>query len=174
MELNENLQVEMPADPNADAKAALEAVGISAEVAAFIFDEKGNRLVNVEAIEVGDTIKIEGISAKVDILTIESKDSDGNATTRTQPYVSVVTSGDRDVISLNRLIGTSKEKYFAPGRNAQHIDYDAAKVLRLPRRPAQAAALLATELKGKSYRLVEIAEECGREKDRTYYRFVEV
>ena len=158
---NTNAQVETSVDPNAEAKAALEAAGISAEIAAFAIDEKNNRVLNSEGLELGDELTIVGMADKLDSFNDNL-------------YAAVNVTGARDSISLGRLVGSPKEKYFEKGRkNTESIDYDSAKVLKLPRRIAD-AMLAIQAMKGKTIRLVAIANECGRDADRTYYRFVEV
>ena len=166
MDTNLDSKVQAPADPNAEAKAQLEAAGISADVAKFMYDEKNNRVLNSEGLELGDTLTIVGVSEKLE-------------TFNDNPYVAVNVTGARDSISLGRLVGSPKEKYFAKERTegdnklTEAIDYDPAKVLRLPRRIAD-AALAIQRMKGKTIRLVAIASACGRDADRTYYRFVTV
>ena len=162
---NTNAQVETPADLNAEAKAVLEAAGISAAMAAFAIDEKANRVLNSEGLELGDTFKIVGMADVPDSFT--------NDDDEVVSYASVIVVGDRDTISLNRLVGSPKEKYFADGRNKQKLAYDITKVLRLPRRIGEAMAAI-QKLAGHSFKLVEIAENCGRDGSREYYRFVEV
>ena len=152
-------------DPNAEAKAALEAAGISAEMAAFAIDERANRVMNSEGLELGDKFTIVGMASKPDGF---KNDKDELIS-----YAAVNVTGDRDTISLNRLVGSPKEKYFADGRNDQKMEYDPAKVLRLPRRIGDAMVAI-QKLSGHTYQLVEIAEGCGRDADREYYRFVEV
>ena len=166
MDTNLDAKVTTPEDPNAEAKAQLEAAGISADVAKFAYDEKNNRVLNSEGLELGDTLTIVGVSDKLE-------------TFNDNPYVAVNVTGARDSISLGRLVGSPKEKYFAKERTegdnklTEAIAYDSDKVLRLPRRIAD--AMLAVQgMKGKTIRLVAIASACGRDADRTYYRFVTV
>lgn len=164
MDTNLNAQVEAPVDLYAEAKAKAEAAGISAEVIKLAFDEKNNRVLNSEGLELGDTMTIVGVADKTDSFN-------------ENPYIVVNVTGARDTISLGRLVGSPKEKYFAPERCAgddaltQAIEYDAAKVLRLPRHIGDAAVAV-QGMKGKTIKLVAIAEACGRDADRTYYRFV--
>ena len=128
---------------------------------AFAIDEKNNRVLNSEGLELGDELTIVGMADKLDSFNDNL-------------YAVVNVTGARDSISLGRLVGSPKEKYFAKGReNTESIDYDSAKVLKLPRRIAD-AMLAIQAMKGKTIRLVAIANECGRDADRTYYRFVEV
>ena len=161
---NVNAQVETPVDLYAEAKAKAEAAGLSAEVINLAYDEKGNRVLNSEGLELGDTLTIVGVAEKTDSYN-------------ENPYIVVNVTGARDTISLGRLVGSPKEKYFAPERCTgddaltQAIEYDAAKVLRLPRHIGD-AAIAVQGMKGKTIKLVAIAEACGRDADRTYYRFV--
>ena len=167
MDTNLNAQVEAPVDLNAEAKAKAEAAGLSAEVIKLAYDEKNNRVLNSEGLELGDTMTIVGVAEKTD-------------TFNENPYIVVNVTGARDTISLGRLVGSPKEKYFAPERCisddthealTKAIDYDAEKVLRLPRHIGD-AAIAVQGMKGKTIKLVAIAEACGRDADRTYYRFV--
>ena len=163
---NVNAQVEAPVDLYAEAKAKAEAAGISAEVIKLAFDEKNNRVLNSEGLELGDTLTIVGIADKTDSY-------------EENPYIVVNVTGARDTISLGRLVGSPKEKYFTAERCkgddalTKAIEYDAEKVLKLPRRIGD--AMLAVQgMKGVTIKLVAIAEACGRDADRTYYRFVVV
>ena len=166
MDTNLNAQVEAPVDLYAEAKAKAEAAGISAEVIKLADEEKINRVLNSEGLELGDTLTIVGIADKTDSY-------------EENPYIVVNVTGARDTISLGRLVGSPKEKYFAPERCkgddalTKAIDYDAEKVLKLPRRIGD--AMIAVQgMKGVTIKLVAIAEACGRDEDRTYYRFVVV
>lgn len=145
------------------------AAGISEEVAAFVLSkERNNRALNQEGMEIGDKITIIGVADKVSEFTGD----DGGV----RKYVDVMTTGDRNSISISRLVGTAKRaKYFAPDRPDTTIiagGYDEAKVLNLPRHEAD-ALMAVVGLKGKTYQVVAIAEDCGAY-SQTYYLFAEI
>lgn len=145
------------------------AAGISEEVAAFVLSkERNNRALNQEGMEIGDKITIVGVADKVSEFTGD----DGGV----RKYVDVMTTGDRNSISISRLVGTAKRaKYFASDRPDTTIiegGYDPAKVLNLPRHEADALMAVAG-LKGHTYQVVAIAEDCGTY-SQTYYLFAEI
>ncbi len=145
------------------------AAGISEEVAAFVMSEqRNNRALNVEGMELGDTITITGIADKPSESVIDGA---------SRQWVDVLTSGDRNSISISRLVGTAKRnKYFAEGRPETEViagGYDNAKVLTLPNREGDALVEVATKHIGKTYKVVAIAENCGNF-DQTFYLFAEV
>ncbi len=145
------------------------AAGISEEVAAFVMSEqRNNRALNVEGMELGDTITITGIADKPSESVIDGA---------SRQWVDVLTSGDRNSISISRLVGTAKRnKYFAKGRPETEViagGYDTAKVLTLPNREGDALIEVATKHIGKTYKVVAIAESCGNF-DQTFYLFAEV
>lgn len=144
------------------------AAGLSEEVAAFVMSEqRNNRVLNQEGIEVGNKITIVGIADKVSESVI------GN---ESRQWVDVLTTGDRSTITISRLVGTAKRnKYFANDRPETEIiagGYDPAKVLTLPNREAEALVAV-QKLVGKTYQVVAIAENCGQF-DQTFYLFAEV
>lgn len=144
------------------------AAGISEEVAAFVMSEqRNNRALNVEGMEIGDKITIVGIADKPSESVIDGA---------SRQWVDVLTSGDRNSISISRLVGTAKRnKYFAEGRPETEViagGYDANKVLTLPNREADALVAV-LGLVGKTYQVVAIAENCGNF-DQTFYLFAEV
>lgn len=144
------------------------AAGLSEEVAAFVMSEqRNNRVLNQEGIEVGNKITIVGIADKVSESVI-GKES--------RQWVDVLTTGDRNTITISRLVGTAKRnKYFANDRPETEIiagGYDPAKVLTLPNREAEALVAV-QKLVGKTYQVVAIAENCGQF-DQTFYLFAEV
>lgn len=145
------------------------AAGLSEEVAAFVLSEqRNNRALNVEGMEVGDKITITGIADKPSESVIDGAQ---------RQWVDVLTTGDRNTISISRLVGTSKRnKYFADGRPETQViagGYDANKVLTLPNREADALIEVKANHIGKTYQVVAIAENCGQS-DRTFYLFAEV
>lgn len=145
------------------------AAGISEEVAAFVMSEqRNNRALNVEGMEIGDKITIVGVADKPSESVIDGA---------SRQWVDVLTTGDRNSISISRLVGTAKRnKYFAEGRPETEViagGYDAAKVLTLPNREGDALVEIATKHIGKTYQVVAIAENCGNF-DQTFYLFAEV
>lgn len=145
------------------------AAGISEEVAAFVMSEqRNNRALNVEGMEIGDKITITGIADKPSESVIDGQ---------SRQWVDVLTSGDRNTISISRLVGTAKRnKYFAEGRPETEVisgGYDPAKVLMLPNREGDALIEVVSKHIGKTYQVVAIAENCGNF-DQTFYLFAEV
>lgn len=145
------------------------AAGISEEVAAFVMSEqRNNRALNVEGMEIGDKITIVGVADKPSESVIDGA---------SRQWVDVLTTGDRNSISISRLVGTAKRnKYFAEGRPETEViagGYDAAEVLTLPNREGDALVEIATKHIGKTYQVVAIAENCGNF-DQTFYLFAEV
>lgn len=145
------------------------AAGLSEEVAAFVMSkERNNRTLNQEGMEIGDKITIVGVADKVSEFTGE----DG----KVRKYVDVMTTGDRNTISISRLVGTAKRaRYFAKERPETTVidgGYDEAKILTLPRHEAD-ALIAVNSLKGKTYQVVAMAEDCGTY-SQTYYLFAEV
>lgn len=144
------------------------AAGLSEEVAAFVMSEqRNNRALNQEGMEIGDKITIVGVADKVSESVIDNQN---------RQWVDVLTTGDRNTISISRLVGTAKRnKYFAAGRPETEViagGYDADKVLNLPNREAE-ALIAVQKLVGKTYQVVAIAENCGQF-DQTFYLFAEV
>lgn len=144
------------------------AAGLSEEVAAFVTGEqRNNKALNQEGMEIGDRITIVGVADKPSESVIDDQ---------VRQWVDVLTTGDRNTISISRLVGTAKRaKYFASGRPETQIisgGYDPEKVLTLPRREGDALVTV-LGLVGKTYQVVAIAEECGNF-DQTFYLFAEV
>ena len=145
------------------------AAGISEEVAAFVMSEqRNNRALNVEGMEIGDKITIVGIADKPSESVIDGQ---------SRQWVDVLTTGDRNTISISRLVGTAKRnKYFAEGRPETEVisgGYDPAKVLTLTNREGDALVEVMAKHIGKTYQVVAIAENCGNF-DQTFYLFAEV
>lgn len=145
------------------------AAGISEEVAAFVMSEqRNNRVLNVEGMEIGDKITITGIADKPSESVIDGQ---------SRQWVDVLTTGDRNTISISRLVGTAKRnKYFAKGRPETKViagGYDPAKVLTLPNREGDALVEVMSKHIGNTYQVVAIAENCGNF-DQTFYLFAEV
>ena len=144
------------------------AAGLSEEVAEFVMSkQRNNRALNQEGMEIGDKITIVGVADKTSESVIDNQKRE---------WVDVLTTGDRNTISISRLVGTAKRaKYFADGRPDTTIiegGYNADKVLTLPRHEAD-ALIAVLGLKGKTYQVVAIAENCGQF-DQTFYLFAEV
>lgn len=136
------------------------AAGISEEIAEFVMSEnRNNRVLNQEGMEVGDRITIVGVADKVSSFTGE----DG----KVRQYVEVMTTGDRNSISISRLVGTSKRaKYFGDDYSTKY-----GKILELPRREGD-ALIEVTKLIGHTFVVAAIAEECGQF-SQTFYLFAE-
>lgn len=144
------------------------AVGLSEEVAAFVTsDNRNNRALNQEGMEIGDTITITGVADKVSESVIDGQN---------RQWVDVLTTGDRQAISIARLVGTAKRsKYFANGRKETQVisgGYKPEDVLTLPNREADALVAV-LGLVGNTYKVVAIAENCGQF-DQTFYLFAKV
>jgi hypothetical protein len=146
-------------------KEDLISAGISEEIAAFVMSEnRNNRALNQEGMEIGDKITIVGISDKPSESVIDGV---------SRQWVDVLTTGDRNTVSIARLVGTQKRsKYFKEGRNEQKKAYAPEKLLTLPSREGDALTAV-IGLVGKTYEVVEIAENCGNF-DQTFYLFAEV
>lgn len=145
------------------------AAGLSEQVADFVLSkQRNNRALNQEGMEVGDKITIVGVADKTSDSVIDNV---------RREWVDVLTTGDRNTISISRLVGTSKRnKYFAEGRPETTViegGYDAKKVLTLPNREADALIAVLANHVGKTYQVVAIAENCGQF-DQTFYLFAEV
>lgn len=144
------------------------AAGLSEEVAAFVMSkQRNNRVLNQEGMEIGDKITIVGIADRVSESVINNE---------SRQWIDVLTTGDRNTITISRLVGTAKRnKYFANGRPETEViagGYDPAKVLTLPNREAEALVAV-QKLVGKTYQVVAIAENCGQF-NQTFYLFAEV
>lgn len=151
--------------------------GISEEIASFVMSkERDNRTLNQEGIEIGDKFTIIGIADKPSEQSIEGK---------MRKWVDVLTTGDRQTISIARLVGTSKRnKYFDKTKRAGENedgellvelseDFTSRKLLELPNREADALVEVATNHINKTYECVGIARECGQY-NATFLLFAEV
>lgn len=143
--------------------------GLSDEVVAFVMsDQRNNRALNQEGMEIGDKFTIIGVAGKPSEHVIDGQ---------SRQWVDVLTTGDRNTISISRLVGTAKRnKYFAEGRPENEVingGYDSAKVLTLPNREGDALVEIMSKHIGKTYQVVAIAENCGNF-DQTFYLFAEV
>ena len=143
--------------------------GLSQDVAEFVLSkERDNKALNQEGMEIGDKITIVGVADKVSQFT--GKDGE------VRKYVDVMTTGDRNTISISRLVGTAKRaRYFAKDREGTQVikgGYKDEDLLVLPRHEAD-ALIAVLGLVGKTYQVVAIAEDCGIY-SQTYYLFAEV
>ena len=142
--------------------------GLSQDVADFVLSkERDNPALNQEGTQIGDKITIVGVADKVSEFTGD----DG-----VHKYVDVMTTGDRNTISISRLVGTAKRaRYFAKDRKETQViegGYKDEDLLVLPRHEAD-ALIAVLGLVGKTYQVVAIAEDCGIY-SQTYYLFAEV
>lgn len=143
--------------------------GLSDEVINFVMGEnRNNRVLNQEGMTIGDKFTIVGVADKPTKHVIDEQ---------SREWVNVLTTGDRNTISISRLVGTAKRnKYFADGRPETEVingGYDSAKVLTLPNREGDALVEVMSKHIGKTYQVVAIAENCGNF-DQTFYLFAEV
>lgn len=143
--------------------------GLSEEVANFVMGEnRNNRVLNQEGMTIGDKFTIVGVADKPTKHVIDEQ---------SREWVDVLTTGDRNTISISRLVGTAKRnKYFAENRSETEViagGYDANKVLTLPNREGDALVEIMSKHIGKTYQVVAIAENCGNF-DQTFYLFAEV
>lgn len=123
-------------------KSNLTNLGVSEKVATFILETKGNKVINAEGLEVGDTFTVLGVDPEL-------------GTYLGREYVNFKCSGARESISLGKLVGTEKvEKYFSPEI--------AATAIRFPRHMAEAVEYILTNLVGKTIVCTDIQEDCGQ------------
>lgn len=123
-------------------KSNLTNLGVSEKVATFILETKGNKVINAEGLEVGDTFTVLGVDPEL-----------GSYLGR--EYVNFKCSGAREAISLGKLVGTEKiEKYFSPAI--------AETAIRFPRHMAEAVEFVLTNLVGKPITCTAIEENCGQ------------
>lgn len=157
-------------------KEDLIELGISPEIVNFVLsDERNNRILNQENMALSDKITIVGIADKVSESTIEGK---------SRKWVDVLTTGDRNTISISRLVGTTKRvKYFNAKRDGETEDgeplfealpnWESRKLLTLPNREGDALNEIAQNHINKQYEVVAIARGCGQY-SQTFYLFAEV
>jgi hypothetical protein len=132
----------------------------SDEVANFVFSkDRNNKALNQEGMEIGDTITLAAMPTTVTENIIGGKAA---------RWLDIICTGDRSAISISRLVGTAKvAKYFGDEIAAN------PKILKLPRREADALEAIRTQYIGHTFRVAAIAEECGQF-EQTYYLFEEV
>lgn len=137
--------------------AALTSKGLSEEMATFVVG-RNNRALNNEGLSVGDIFTIEGIDEKPS----EFVTDDGE----TRQFANVLTSGDRDTISIGRLVGTNKRAtYFGANYKEQYPN-----ILELPRREGDALVEILANYIGKTVKVVAEAES-KRYPGQYYYLF---
>ena len=130
--------------------------------------ERNNRTLNSEGVGVGDKIKIVALPEK---LSEFENGVDANGKPRITKFVNLATEGDRANLSLGALVGTPKRaKYFTDEYVTDVAkDFEKREILTLPQREADALKYVADNLIGKTVECVCVAENCGRDANRTFY-----
>ena len=140
-------------------------LGISDEIAKFVVVERGNRALNAEGLELGNKFTLKAIPETLSESTIEEK---------LRKWVSILTTGDADSVSISRLVGTAKRaKYFNTERGEDVELKECLKldeVLTLPRRELDALVEIQKNYLGKTLEVVGIARNCGQFAQ-TFYLF---
>ena len=140
-------------------------LGISDEIAKFVVVERGNRALNAEGLELGNKFTLKAIPETLSESTIEEK---------LRKWVSILTTGDADSVSISRLVGTAKRaKYFNIERGEDVELKEGLKldeVLTLPRRELDALVEIQKNYLGKTLEVVGIARNCGQFAQ-TFYLF---
>lgn len=140
-------------------------LGISDEIAKFVVVERGNRALNAEGLELGNKFTLKAIPETLSESTIEEK---------LRKWVSILTTGDADSVSISRLVGTAKRaKYFNTERGEDVELKEGLKldeVLTLPRRELDALVEIQKNYLGKTLEVVGIARNCGQFAQ-TFYLF---
>ena len=140
-------------------------LGISDEIANFVVVERGNRALNAEGLELGNKFTLKAIPETLSESTIEEK---------LRKWVSILTTGDADSVSISRLVGTAKRaKYFNTERGEDVELKEGLKldeVLTLPRRELDALVEISKNYLGKTLEVVGIARNCGQFAQ-TFYLF---
>lgn len=140
-------------------------LGISDEIAKFVVVERGNRALNAEGLELGNKFTLKTIPETLSESTIEEK---------LRKWVSILTTGDADSVSISRLVGTAKRaKYFNTKRGEdvelkEGLELD--EVLTLPHRELDALVEIKKNYLGKTLEVVGIARNCGQFAQ-TFYLF---
>lgn len=131
--------------------------------------ENNDKMLGSEGLEVGDTFTITGINRAVQSDEFED---DGKMVTR--EWISMDCTGDVTSMSVAKLVGTRKRvKYFDKNESAKKSDdFDSVELLSLPHRLSEAMEAIEEQCVGKTYRVVAMAEHCGRY-DQTFYLFTE-
>lgn len=140
-------------------------LGISDEIAKFVVVERGNRALNAEGLELGNKFTLKAIPETLSESTIEEK---------LRKWVSILTTGDADSVSISRLVGTAKRaKYFNTERGEDVELKEGLKldeVLTLPRRELDVLVEIQKNYLGKTLEVVGIARNCGQFAQ-TFYLF---
>lgn len=140
-------------------------LGISDEIAKFVVVERGNRALNAEGLELGNKFTLKAIPETLSESTIEEK---------LRKWVSILTTGDADSVSISRLVGTAKRaKYFNTERGEDVELKEGLKldeVLTLPRYEFDALVEIQKKYLGKTLEVVGIARNCGQFAQ-TFYLF---
>lgn len=135
---------------------SLRSAGLSENVAKFLSSaaQKEARF-NNDPLSIGDTITISGISEQLG-------EFDGSN------YVNIDCTGDRQILSLGKLVGTPKrKKYFGVDSATKHVladgvTWDSADLLDLTQMTkGEAAVHVNSNLKGHTFEVVGIAYDCG-------------
>ena len=141
--------------------------GISEEVAKFVSVERGNRVLNSEGLEIGNKLKLKAISETVNSGVI-------NGQNEIRQWVTILTTGDAESVSISRLVGTAKRaKYFNTERGEDvelKKGFNIDDALILPRREADALVEIAKNYLNKTLEVVGIARNCGQFAQ-TFYLF---
>lgn len=148
-----------------NAMKVLTDLGISDEIAKFVVVERGNRALNAEGLELGNKFTLKAIPETLSESTIEEK---------LRKWVSILTTGDADSVSISRLVGTAKRaKYFNTERGEDVELKEGLKldeVLTLPRRELDALVEIQKKYLDKTFEVVGIARNCGQFAQ-TFYLF---
>lgn len=130
--------------------------------------DRNNRTLNAESVSVGDKVKIVALPEK---LSEFENGVDANGKPRITKFVNLATEGDRANLSLGALVGTPKrKKYFTQEFISDVVkDLKPEEILTLPQREADAIKYVADNLIGKTVECVAVAENCGRDANRTFY-----
>ena len=148
-----------------NAMKVLTDLGISDEIAKFVVVERGNRVLNAEGLELGNKFTLKAIPETLSESTIEEK---------LRKWVSILTTGDADSVSISRLVGTAKRaKYFNTERGEDVELKEGLKldeVLTLPRRELDALVEIQKKYLDKTFEVVGIARNCGQFAQ-TFYLF---
>ena len=142
-------------------------LGISDEIAKFVVVERGNRALNAEGLELGNKFTLKAISETVNSGVITGQNE-------VRKWVTILTTGDADSVSISRLVGTAKRaKYFDTERGEDVELKEGLKldeVLTLPRRELDALVEIQKKYLGKTLEVVGVARNCGQFAQ-TFYLF---
>ena len=130
--------------------------------------ERNNRTLNSEGVMVGCKVKIVALPEKLSEFENGIND-DGSP--RITKFVNLSTEGDRQNLSLGALVGTPKRKKYFTDKYVTDVaeDFEKREILTLPQREADALKYVADNLLGKTVECVCVAENCGRDNNRSFY-----